>query len=72
MNCPRDAEVISARCLLTPARQKFLQACIRGDWHEARSMIEGVLAELATAGLQNRKPIDRLRTLRHHLSVWNC
>jgi len=39
------AEVIYAHCPGTSARERFLQACISADWDEARSMIDGMLAE---------------------------
>jgi hypothetical protein len=42
---PVIAEVISAHCPGTSARQRFVRACFCGDWLEARSMIEGMLAE---------------------------
>jgi hypothetical protein len=42
---PVIADVISAHCAGTTAREHFLRACLGGRWHEARSMIEGMLAE---------------------------
>jgi hypothetical protein len=42
---PVIAEVISAHCPGTSARQTFIRACFRGDWAEAKSMVEGMLAE---------------------------
>jgi hypothetical protein len=39
------AEIISAHCPGTSARERFLQACIGTDWGEAVSMIDGMLAE---------------------------
>ena len=39
------AEIISAHCPRTSARERFLQACIGTDWGEAVSMIDGMLAE---------------------------
>ena len=42
---PVIAEVISAHCPGTSARQVFIRACFRGDWAEAKSMVEGMLAE---------------------------
>ena len=42
---PVIADVISAHCRGTSARQTFMRACILGDWPEARSMVEGMLAE---------------------------
>jgi hypothetical protein len=41
---PVIADVIAAHCPGT-TRDRFLQACLRGDWGEARSMVEGMLAE---------------------------
>ena len=42
---PVIADIISSHCPGTRAREEFVQACIRGDWHEAREMVEGMLAE---------------------------
>lgn len=42
---PVIADVISAHCRGSTARQDFIRACLRGDWPEAQSMIEGMLAE---------------------------
>jgi hypothetical protein len=42
---PVIADVISAHCRGTSARQIFIRACFLGDWEEARSMVEGMLAE---------------------------
>jgi len=42
---PVIADIISAHCPHTRAREIFVQACIFGDWHEAREMVEGMLAE---------------------------
>jgi hypothetical protein len=39
------AEIISAHCPGTSARERFLQACIGSDWGEAVSMIDGMLSE---------------------------
>jgi hypothetical protein len=39
------ADIISAHCPGTSARQRFLKACISTDWDEAASMVEGMLAE---------------------------
>jgi hypothetical protein len=41
---PVIGDVISAHCS-TSARQQFVRACLQGDWHEAKSMVEGMLAE---------------------------
>ena len=42
---PVIADIISAHCPGTSARSEFVAACIREDWDEAKSMIEGMLAE---------------------------
>jgi hypothetical protein len=42
---PVIADVISAHCPGTSARQIFIRACFLGDWVEAKSMVEGMLAE---------------------------
>jgi hypothetical protein len=42
---PIIAEIISAHCPGTGAREEFVRACISGDWSEAREMVEGMLAE---------------------------
>ena len=42
---PVVADIISAHCPGTSARERFMHACIRGDWMEAKDMIEGVLSE---------------------------
>ena len=42
---PVIADVISAHCRGTSARQTFIRACFLGDWVEARCMVEGMLAE---------------------------
>ena len=39
------ADIISAHCPGTRAREAFVEACNYGDWHEAREMVEGMLAE---------------------------
>ena len=39
------AAIISAHCPGTPARTNFVRACVHGDWAEAKTMIEGMLAE---------------------------
>lgn len=39
------ADIIAAHCPGTSARDEFVRACLHGDWDEARSMIEGMLAE---------------------------
>jgi len=38
---PVIAEVISAHCPGTSARQVFIRACFRGDWAEAKSTHAG-------------------------------
>jgi hypothetical protein len=42
---PVIADVISAHCPGTRARENFVRACLHGDWSEARTMIDGMLAE---------------------------
>lgn len=42
---PVIADVISAHCPGTRARENFVRACLGGDWTEAKSMIDGMLAE---------------------------
>jgi hypothetical protein len=42
---PVIGDVIAAHCPETSARQIFMQAVFRGEWIEARSMVEGMLAE---------------------------
>jgi hypothetical protein len=42
---PVIADIISAHCPGTSARSEFVSACIREDWHEAKSLVEGMLAE---------------------------
>jgi hypothetical protein len=37
--------IISGHCPGTGARQEFVKACVKGDWAEAREMVEGMLAE---------------------------
>ena len=39
------ADIISAHCHGTRARQDFVRACVHGHWDEAKAMIEGMLAE---------------------------
>jgi hypothetical protein len=41
---PIIGDVIRAHCPGS-ARADFMQACLRGQWHEAKSMVEGMLAE---------------------------
>jgi hypothetical protein len=42
---PMIADMISAHCPGTSARDRFLQACLGDDWDEVRAMTEGMLAE---------------------------
>jgi hypothetical protein len=42
---PVIADVISAHCPGTPAREHFVRACVGQHWYEATNMIEGMLAE---------------------------
>jgi hypothetical protein len=39
------ADVIAAHCPGTSARPNFIRACVLGEWEEAKSMVEGMLAE---------------------------
>jgi hypothetical protein len=42
---PLIADIISAHCPGTRAREEFVRACVHGDWYEAKEMVEGMLAE---------------------------
>jgi len=42
---PVIAEIISGHCAGTRAREDFVHACLHDDWHEAKVMVEGMLAE---------------------------
>jgi hypothetical protein len=42
---PLIAAIISGHCPGTHAREEFVSACVRGDWAEAKVMVEGMLAE---------------------------
>ena len=42
---PVIADVISAHCQGTYAREDFMQACVGGHWDDAKVMVEGMLAE---------------------------
>jgi hypothetical protein len=42
---PVIADVISAHCPEATTRDRFMRACLGGHWCEAKSMIEGMLAE---------------------------
>ena len=42
---PTIAAIISGHCPGTGAREEFVKACVKGDWVEAREMVEGMLAE---------------------------
>jgi hypothetical protein len=42
---PVIGTIIGAHCRGTSAQQEFLRACVHGEWFEARSMVEGMLAE---------------------------
>jgi hypothetical protein len=42
---PLIADIISAHCPGTRARDEFVHACLHDDWHEAKEMVEGMLAE---------------------------
>jgi hypothetical protein len=42
---PVIADVISAHCAGTTARERFVRACLGGHWDEAEDMVEGMLSE---------------------------
>jgi hypothetical protein len=42
---PVIGDVMSAHCPGTAVRREFMRACLSGDWDEAKSMVEGMLAE---------------------------
>jgi hypothetical protein len=42
---PVIAAIISGHCPGTRAPDQFVSACVRGDWSEAKAMVEGMLAE---------------------------
>jgi len=64
---PVIADIISAHCPGTRAREEFVQACIRGDWHEAREMVEGMLAEPQwLRGHQERRLTEFLELVKLH------
>jgi hypothetical protein len=42
---PVIAEIISGHCPGTRAREEFVGACVKGDWTEAKEMVQGMLAE---------------------------
>ena len=42
---PVIAEIISAHCPGTRARDEFVHACVYGRWDDAMEMVEGMLAE---------------------------
>jgi hypothetical protein len=42
---PVIAEIISAHCPGTRARDEFVHACVYGQWDDAMEMVEGMLAE---------------------------
>ena len=42
---PVIADVISAHCQGTSAREDFVRACVSGEWDDAKVMVEGMLAE---------------------------
>ena len=62
---PVIADVISAHCPGTTAREHLVRAYLGGHWYEAKCMIEGMLAEpwlSATAIRRMRNEYFRLRT----------
>ena len=42
---PVIADVISAHCPGTTARERFVRACLGSHWDEAEGMVEGMLSE---------------------------
>ena len=53
---PVIADVISSHCPASSARERFIRACLSLEWSEARSMIEGMLAEpWVLKGAQERR-----------------
>jgi hypothetical protein len=42
---PVIADVISAHCPGTTARERFVRACLGGHWDEVEGMVEGMLSE---------------------------
>jgi hypothetical protein len=42
---PVIADIISAHCPGTSARERFMRACLSEHWGEAKSMVEGMVAE---------------------------
>ena len=42
---PLIADIISAHCPGTRAREEFMRACVHGQWGEVMEMVEGMLAE---------------------------
>jgi hypothetical protein len=42
---PLIADIISAHCPGTRARDEFVRACLHGDWREVSEMVKGMLAE---------------------------
>ena len=64
---PVIADIISAHCPGTRAREEFVRACIRGDWYEAREMVEGMLAEPQwLRGHQERRLKEFLELVKLH------
>jgi len=39
---PLIADIISAHCAGTRAREEFVRACVHGDWYEAKEMVEPI------------------------------
>ena len=53
---PVIADVISSHCPGSSVREHFVRACLSLEWSEARSMIEGMLAEpWVLKGAQERR-----------------
>jgi hypothetical protein len=53
------ADVISAHCPGTSARERFMHACLRGAWDEARGMIEGIACRALASERVSGKPASR-------------
>jgi hypothetical protein len=61
---PVIADIIDVHCPGTSARRRFVGACMREDWSEVRSMVEGMLAEpWVLRGHQERRLRDFLEML---------
>jgi len=60
---PVIAEIISAHCPGTRARDEFMHACVYGQWDDAMEMVKGMLAEpWHLQGYQETRPARVPRT----------